>query len=113
MEASLASPSTLFDSEDLLIFALLNAEICRALQSHSYKMPQVLWPKKDQIVQLPTPSPTDLHHEAHVSICERSGVIQKLLPCLPEDLEEEEPHESDAEALWKQMLWKHVPLCFL
>ena len=86
-------------------------------------MPQFLWPKKDQIVQCATPSPTNLsptnlsptnlHHEAHVSICERSGVIQKLRPCLPEDLEEEEPHESDAEALLQQMLLKHVPLCFL
>ena len=57
-----------------------------------------------------TPSPTVLGDEVHVG--HQELVIQKVLPCLPEDMEEE-PHTTDAEALWKHMLWKHVSSCFL
>ena len=44
-----------------------------------------------------TPSPTVLGDEVHVG--HQELVIQKVLPCLPEDMEEE-PHTTDAEALW-------------
>ena len=76
--------------------------IAYSMQSHSYKSSASKGPDCGSPINSKPNSSRRWgacdHHEL---------VIRKILPCLPEDMEEE-LHTTDAEALWKHMLWKHM-----